>query len=182
MLGFAFHDQMARLRAAGPDNAWKALRRTLDWFDDVRAAGGYRAYYAVPGRGTLQGGGPPGGLGMDCEFFESVLVPQVMLYGFLGFQTDPAGFGLAPQLPTEWPELRVNQIHFRDVVLEITVTNASAQLVSHGDHDLRVRLTVPAGWTVKGRTTRKGTASAGADVSAEVLLGRDRTLALVKQG
>ena len=182
VLGFAFHDQMARLRAAGPDNAWKALRRTLDWFDDVRAAGGYRAYYAVPGRGTLQGGGPPGGLGMDCEFFESVLVPQVMLYGFLGFQTDPAGFGLAPQLPTEWPELRVNQIHFRDVVLEITVTNASAQLVSHGDHDLRVRLTVPAGWTVKGRTTRKGTASAGADVSAEVLLGRDRTLALVKQG
>ena len=35
--------------------------------------------------GTLQGGGTAGGLGLDAEFFESVLVPQVMLEGFLGF-------------------------------------------------------------------------------------------------
>jgi hypothetical protein len=38
------------------------------------------------------GGGPPGGLGIDEEFMESVLVPQVMLYGFLGFEPTAEGW------------------------------------------------------------------------------------------
>ena len=28
----------------------------------------------------------PGGLGLDKEFFESILPPQVMIYGFLGLK------------------------------------------------------------------------------------------------
>ena len=44
----------------------------------------------------MQGGNVAGGLGIDHEFFESVLVPQVMLYGFLGFRPTADGFVIAP--------------------------------------------------------------------------------------
>jgi hypothetical protein len=119
VLGFSYFDLMARLKINGPDDAWKRLREILAWFDEVQAEGGYRAYYARPGRGTLQGGGPPGGLGLDAEFFESLLVPQVMLYGFLGFEPRPGGFALEPRLPSDWPALRASRIQIQDVVLDI---------------------------------------------------------------
>ncbi len=120
VLGFSYHDLMARLKIRGADNAWERLQSILGWFSEVQNEGGYRAYYAVPGRGLLQGGGPPGGLGLDHEFMESVLVPQIMLYGFLGF--DPSGdtFRLSPQLPTAWTSLTVSGIHYRGEVLDIT--------------------------------------------------------------
>jgi hypothetical protein len=120
VLGFSHHDLMARLMANGPDDAWRRLRGILAWFREVQAEGGYRAYYAKPGRGTLQGGGTAGGLGLDREFLESVLVPQVMLYGFLGFTPGPDGYTLNPRLPKEWASLTVTGIHFHGKVLDIT--------------------------------------------------------------
>jgi hypothetical protein len=120
VLGFSYFDVMARLKTRGPDDAWRRLQALLRWFAEVQAEGGYRAYYGKPGRGVLQGGGPPGGLGLDREFLESVLVPQVMLYGFLGFQPHPTGFTIDPQLPRDWPSLRVDGIHFHGQVLDIT--------------------------------------------------------------
>ena len=78
-------------------------------------------YYAPEkGRGTLQGGGPPGGLGIDEEFMESVLVPQVMLYGFLGFEPTAEGCRIAPQLPSTWPELTVTAIRIHDSQIDVT--------------------------------------------------------------
>lgn len=121
VLGFSYHDIMARLQINGPDDAWKRLRQILDWYWEVQAEGGYRAYYSKPGRGTLQGGGRPGGLGMDVEFLESVLVPQVMLQGFLGFTPGPDGYTIKPKLPADWPELTVSGIRFHDQILDITV-------------------------------------------------------------
>lgn len=170
VLGFAFHDQMARLMTAGPDDAWRMLRQTLDWFADVRAEGGYRAYYAVPGRGTLQGGGPPGGLGMDCEFFESALVPQIMLYGFLGFRAEPDGFRLDPRLPADWPELQVTRIHYRDAVLEITAHRDRLRLTSEGPAPFRTRLTLPQGWNIGGEESNEAevTLGGGAVVEARI--------------
>lgn len=120
VLGFSFHDVMARLASNGPDDAWRRLREILAWFREVQAEGGYRAYYAKPGRGTLQGGGTAGGLGMDQEFLESVLVPQVMLYGFLGFRATADGYETHPRLPMEWPSLTVSGIRFRNEILDIT--------------------------------------------------------------
>ncbi len=76
VLGFSYHDLMARIKTKGADDAWMRLQAILNWFVEVEAEGGYRAYYEKPGRGLLQGGGPPGGLGMDQEFLESVLVPK----------------------------------------------------------------------------------------------------------
>ena len=120
VLGFSYFDLMARLTTLGPDDAWQRLRLILDWFREVQAEDGYRAYYATPGRGNLQGGGKPGGLGLDQEFLESVLVPQVMLYGFLGLEPDPDGFLLNPRLPVDWPSLSVTAVHIHDHVLGVT--------------------------------------------------------------
>jgi len=120
VLGFSYFDLMARLKTNGPDDAWKRLREILAWFREVQSEGGYHAYYAKPGRGTLQGGGSAGGLGMDQEFMESVLVQQVMLYGFLGFEPGANGYTIHPRLPKDWPSLTITGIHFHDQVLDIT--------------------------------------------------------------
>ena len=120
VLGFSYHDLMARLATRGPDDAWARLNEILAWFREVQDEGGYRSYYATPGRGTLQGGGPPGGLGLDREFMESVLVPQVMLDGFLGFEPIADGYTLKPQLPSDWPSLTVRDIHLHGQLLTIT--------------------------------------------------------------
>jgi hypothetical protein len=120
VLGFSYFDVMSRLQTRGPDDAWRRLQTLLQWYADVEAAGGYRAYYQQPGRGSLQGGGTAGGLGLDQEFFESVLVPQVMLDGFLGFQPTPDGYRLRPRLPAGWPSLTVAPIHFRNQRLSVT--------------------------------------------------------------
>lgn len=120
VLGFSYHDLMARIKTLGPDDAWRRLQTIIQWFDEVQAEGGYRAYYAKPGRGLLQGGGPPGGLGLDHEFLESVLVPQVMLYGFLGFQPTTSGLELNPKLPSSWPSLTVTGINIHGFVVKVT--------------------------------------------------------------
>lgn len=119
VLGFSYHDIMARLEINGPDDAWRRLHAILAWFREVQADGGYRAYYAHPDRGTLQGGGTAGGLGLDREFMESVLVPQVMLRGFLGFRATSEGYRIEPRLPRDWPSLTVTGIRFHDRVLDV---------------------------------------------------------------
>jgi hypothetical protein len=136
VLGWSYHDLMARLTTRGPDDAWKRLSEILKWFDDTQRAGGYRAYYADGKRGTLQGAGTAGGLGLDAEFVESVLVPQVMLYGFMGFAPTPTGLKLNPRLPEDWPSLQITGIQIHDSILTIaasrdditvTQTNGSAK-------------------------------------------------------
>lgn len=128
VLGFSYHDLMARLKVRGPDDAWARLREVLAWFREVQAAGGYRVYYDGSREGTLQGGGTAGGLGLDEEFFESVLVPQVMLDGFLGFTPHGDGLTLNPRLPKDWPELSIDRIHFHDLVLSVTATHDRVEI------------------------------------------------------
>ena len=120
VLGFSYFDLMARLKTNGPDDAWRRLREILAWFREAQNEGGYRAYYAKPGRGTLQGGGTAGGLGLDREFLESVLVPQIMLYGFLGFTPRGDGYAVTPRLPAGWPSLTVTGIRFHAQVFDLT--------------------------------------------------------------
>jgi len=146
VLGFSYHDLMARLKVLGPDNAWRRLREILKWFDDVQAAGGYRKYYDGTAReGTLQGGGTAGGLGLDHEFFESVLVPQVMLYGFLGFAPRADGFTVNPQLPSDWPELTVDRIRFQNLILKVRVTRDHIEIHKQGDTDEPIFAHLPEG-------------------------------------
>ena len=137
VLGFSYFDLMSRLKVLGPDNAWDRLREILVWFGEVQSEGGYRAYYAKPGRGTLQGGGTAGGLGLDQEFFESVLVPQTMLYGFLGVEPNAMGISINPSLPKAWPSLCIDGVQsagyelkieaFADQAIAIEVKKAGSQ-------------------------------------------------------
>jgi hypothetical protein len=123
VLGWSYYDLMARLATAGPDDAAARLAEIATWFDETQAEGGYRAYYGKdPERGTLQGGNVAGGLGIDKEFRESILLPQVMLYGFLGFRPTIDGFAIAPRLPRDWAELTISRIHLHDHVLDVTGT------------------------------------------------------------
>ncbi len=121
VLGFSYHDLMARLKTYGSDNVWERLNDILDWFADVQAEGGYRAYYNIH-PGNLQGGGTMGGLGIDAEFIESVLLPQVMIYGFLGYKSNLNGFEINPNLPTNWPSLSIDRIFAHNSLISIFAT------------------------------------------------------------
>ncbi len=163
VLGWTHYDLTMRLKTAGPDDVAKRLLAIASWFVDTQHEGGYRAYYTkYPARGSLQGGNVAGGLGLDREFIESVLAPQVMLYGFLGFQPTVDGFSIAPRLPQKWPELTVTRIHLHDQVLDITadregglkitgVGPAGEELIIHAPSSVRLL-------SVKGVAARLATA------------------------
>jgi glycosyl hydrolase family 65 len=151
VLGFSYYDLMARLITAGPEDAARRLFEICTWFEETEAAGGYRAYYSESARGTLQGGNVPGGLGVDKEFFESILVPQVMLYGFLGFQPTASGCEIAPRLPTGWPSLTITRLHLHDHVLDVTVRAKEINVVDRGPGTGLLEIQAPPGWTVTSR-------------------------------
>jgi hypothetical protein len=111
----------SRLKVNGPDNAWARLREITTWFDEVQTAGGYREYYRQQGA-KLQGDGAAGGLGLDQEFFESLLVPQIMLRGFLGFTATAAGCRIEPRLPTDFTSLTIDRIRIKGLVVAVTVS------------------------------------------------------------
>lgn len=149
VLGFEYHDLMDRIRYQGPDSAWKRLQEMFAWYRDVEAEGGARAYYAVPGRGTLQGGGTAGGLGIDEEFYESVLVPSVVLDGFLGFAVRPDGFDLNPRLPEGVTSLGLSSIAYRDLLWNVKFSADTITFeVESGEVDRPLQVHLPAGaWT-----------------------------------
>ena len=141
---------MARLEVYGPDDAWKRLKEIMIWFDEVQKEGGYRKYYeGRPDRGTLQGGGPPGGLGMDMEFIETILVPQVMLYGFMGFEPEFEGFKINPQLPKDWPSLTITRVKYQDAVLELSASKSKIKIEIVEPSEKELKIYLPKGkWKV----------------------------------
>jgi len=145
VLGFSYHDLMARLAVLGPDNAAARLAEIVKWFDEVQAAGGYRKYYDGSREGTLQGGGTAGGLGLDCEFIESVLVPQVMIDGFLGFAARADGFVIDPKLPSDWPELTIDRICLHDSILTIRATKSAIEVTNTRRSEEPAVVRLPAG-------------------------------------
>jgi len=150
VLGFSYHDLMARLSVLGPDDAARRLEAITDWFAEVEAAGGYRPYYAQPGRGSLQGGGTPGGLGVDHEFMESVLVPQVMLYGFLGLRPTADGLSLKPNLPQDWSSLAITRIAWADHVLDVKANGETLKLKFRKLGTVPLKVQLPRGtWTLQ---------------------------------
>ena len=95
----------------------------------------------------MQGGNVPGGLGLDKEFFESILVPQVMIYGFLGLRPTADGLSLAPRLPKAWPELKITRIHLHDHVLNVTARRQTVTIESNRRSAEPLTLDLPRGWT-----------------------------------
>lgn len=127
VLGWSYMDVSARLKARGPDNAWARLREIATWFDEVQAGGGYREYYKKQGA-VLQGDGAAGGFGLDQEFFESLLVPQIMITGFLGFTATADGCRIEPRLPAAFPSLTIDRIALKSLVLSVTASREAIVL------------------------------------------------------
>ncbi len=120
VLGFAFYDYWACLRVLGPERAWQRLTDMLSWEKEVWAEGGYRKYYENGRHGsTLQGCGTAGGIGVDCEFWESSLIPSIVIHGFLGLNPGATGLRIRPQLPDSCPEMGVSNVLYRGVRLDI---------------------------------------------------------------
>lgn len=162
VLGFSYHDLMSRLKVFGPDNTWKRVQEITKWFDEVQTAGGYRKYYDGSREGTLQGGGTAGGLGLDSEFFESVLVPQVMIDGFLGFVPGADGFGINPKLPSDWPEFVIDRIYWHDNILRVRAKNDVIEVTKQASSDEPFWLKLPEGnWNLFYITQDGGTLAAG---------------------
>ncbi len=150
VLGFSYHDLQARLKTRGADDAWRRLEAIVAWFDQVRAGGGYRAYYKNNPSATLQGGGTCGGLGLDCEFYESILLPQIMLSGFLGFEPRGDGFGIRPNLPRDWPQLTVTGIRLHGLVLDVTANSSRVTVAALGQSSSPILVHLPDGqWEVE---------------------------------
>lgn len=148
VLGFSSDDVLARIAVRGPDAAWERMREILLWYDEMRAAGGPRAYYDGKTRaGTLQGCGVAGGLGIDCEFFESALVPNVMLTGFGGVRATADGLAIVPRLARAWPLLRVRGVRIRGNVLDLDIGHDGVRLTRVGGtaSTLRIRWTDDVG-------------------------------------
>ncbi len=145
VLGWSYHDLMARLKVRGADDCWQRLSEILQWFGEVQDAGGYREYYKGKEGVTLQGGGTAGGLGLDFEFLESVLAPQIMIDGFLGFV--PAGDGIAinPELPPEWEALTIDRIHYQGLILKVKATKTSIDIQCEGTIAEPCNIYLPSG-------------------------------------
>jgi hypothetical protein len=150
VLGFSHYDLMSRLDILGPDSAWQRLREIIEWYHEVQDFGGYRNYYADGSKGTtLQGAGTAGGLGIDAEFIETMLVPQIMLYGFLGFDPNPDYAAINPRLPSDWPSLRINNINYQGINLDITAKRDSLEIIGEYDTQKELRISLPKGkWRV----------------------------------
>lgn len=141
----SFNDMMSRIKVYGPDDAWKRFEGILDWYRETREAGGYRAYYADPSHGnSMQGSGTAGGIGIDMEFAETLLVPYTMVEGFLGFKATPEGFTVEPNLPSDWKSLTVKNLRFRGQSLTVTVEGET--IIIDSEKPLGCQVKVPAKW------------------------------------
>lgn len=147
VLGFTFYDLWARLRLMGPDNAWERLREILAWDREVQEAGGYRAYYEGGARGTtLQGGGTAGGIGIDFEFFESSLLPAIVVYGFLGLRPSPSALEIDPSLPEACPEIAVRDLKYQGTPLDLACAPDRIAITLHSQPARPIPVRVPDGW------------------------------------
>lgn len=178
VFGFSFHDLMGRLRVNGPDDAWARLKEILAWYGEVQTEGGYRNYYrpeTAATRGNLQGGGTAGGLGIDAEFHETLLVPLIMTEGFLGLSVTPERIRFAPQLPQEWPSLEIGRIQYRDWMLHAKATPYAFELELETSGTARpMEVELGAGrWDVRVLDAQNqvlGTAAAGATEGTTIVI------------
>lgn len=182
VLGFAYHDLMARLRHRGADDAVKRMDAMLAWLKEAQDAGGFRPYYeADPSRGTMQGGGSAGGIGIDNEFVETGLWPSVLLSGFVGFRPTASGFSLDPKLPDSWPALTIRNVAFRSSVLTITATKDTVKIAVKGESpgEFAVSLPDPA-WSAKDGFLKSLTNLVSGSKSETVTLKDGATLTFKK--
>ena len=163
VLGFAFYDLWAYLHVLGPDKAWTRLTEMLAWEREVWAEGGYRKYYADGKHGTtLQGGGTAGGLGIDHEFWESSLIPSIVIYGFLGLDPNATSLAVRPRLPRACPEMGVSNVLYRGVRLDIKAGDGFIEVGVKDKPREPIRIAFEGAWQRVGTDETSTTFALGA--------------------
>lgn len=151
-------DVKARLRYGDVRGAWRVWQRMLAHHAAVLAGGGkgkrfYRDYYeGHPERGTLQGGGPQGALGLDEEFVESLLAPTAWATVWVGLSAPAPGLlQIEPTLPPGLSSIglrdavyRGNRLRVRASMGAIDLSGSSMANPSAGRLRLRFVGTHPA--------------------------------------
>ena len=123
--------------------------KILAWEKEVHAEGGYRKYYEGGKRGTtLQGGGTAGGLGIDYEFFESSLVPSIVVYGLLGLEARPSGIlSIIPRLPASCPRIAVRGLLYHGVRMDVAVSGKQIEITVKDAAQDPLRVALQESWT-----------------------------------
>jgi hypothetical protein len=149
VLGFSFYDLWARLKVYSPDDAWSRLSGLLDWEKEVIDFGGYREYYKDGNHGsTLQGGGTAGGIGVDCEFFESSLPPTIVVKGFLGLEPNGTALTIHPQLPKQCPEMKTTNLLYHNVPLDVAAGENWIEVTLHTVPQEPVQISLDGDWNL----------------------------------
>ncbi len=148
VLGFSFYDLWARLKVLGSDDAWNRLSEILAWEKEVWSEGGYREYYKDGKRGTtLQGGGTAGGIGIDHEFYESILIPSIVVYGFMGLEPGTDELAIRPSLPKDCPKMGISNLLYQGCRIDVVVSESQIELQLNDEASRTITIHLDAGWS-----------------------------------
>ena len=95
---------------------------------------------------TLQGCGTPGGLGIDCEFHESSLLPSIVAYGFVGLDARADALSIRPRLPRSCPQMGISNVFYRNVRMGIRVSDDTIVLDIKNEPVNAIRIALEGKW------------------------------------
>ncbi len=118
----SYYDLMARQKFLGPDNAWRRWSEIIArWRMPDHLCGGPPLY-----RGEIPQQINPAQVGVDMPFPESGMVPCWLVYGVAGLRATLDGLEIRPRLPKALKWLKIRNVGWRGLPLDITVTRDEA--------------------------------------------------------
>jgi len=118
----AYYEMMSRVKAYGGDNAYARLKEVVDRFNMEHLQGGTLI------TGDLNQHFTSGLVGCWGEFPENGLVAVSVKNGIMGIDADMDGLNVTPAMPSDLSDLTLNQVNFRDMLLDITTTATSVRI------------------------------------------------------
>ena len=136
ILFVSYYDILAKAQVYGADVAYSRLNEIMAWFSDVKAAfdasgetdaGNFFIPYYETHKGTLQGKGEEGALGLHAEFVENAILYATVPNVFFGLDTYYGEYGLvmkvAPSLPEEISTWKMEQLRYAGLTFDLAVGN-----------------------------------------------------------
>ena len=137
ILFVSYYDLLARSQVFGIENAYQRLSEIMAWFNDVKlayensgrtdASEFFIPYYETH-KGTLQGRGEEGALGLHAEFIENAILYASVPNLFFGLDTyydnDSLVMKVAPNLPDEIKTWKMEQLRYAGLTCDIAIGNS----------------------------------------------------------
>jgi hypothetical protein len=120
----SYYDIIARLKTRGADDAYRRFMDVMRRYAEPdRLTGGRPLFTGESVQGGTAGGA--GGTGiMTSEFPESSLLAAVLVYGFLGADARADGLHIHPQIPSDQPFIRAENIYYHGAYLDIQASKS----------------------------------------------------------